>query len=213
MTKILAFSGRKQSGKSTSGEFVEKFIKQNFLPISCKLYSFADPLKQDICMNLLGLTHEQCYGTDEDKNTLTNIRWSDMPIEIQQKHYNDMVTNDYLTGRQVMEVIGTEIFRKMYGNIWVDATISKIYREQHDLAIILDNRFPNEVNSVLDNNGIVIRLTKDIFNSDSEPERALDPDNYDWTRFSLVLDNSNMTLEQKNNTILTFLQNQGILPL
>jgi hypothetical protein len=136
-----------------------------------------------------------------------------MPIEIQQRHHNDTVVNDYLTSRQVMEVVGTEIFRKMYGNIWVDATISKIYREEYDLAIILDNRFPNEVNSVLDNNGIVIRLTKDIFNSNSEPERALDPDNYDWSKFTLVLDNSNMTLEQKNNAILTFLQNQGILPL
>ena len=204
MTKIIAFSGRKQSGKSTSGEYVEKFIKQNFLPISCKLYSFADPLKQDICMNLLGLTYEQCYGSDEDKNSLTEIKWKDI---------EGYAKDEFMTAREVMEVIGTKIFRKMKNNIWVDATISKIKREGFDLAIVLDNRFPNEVNSVLENDGFVIRLTRNPFNSDSEPEVALDSHRYDWSKFSLVINNENMSIQDKENEILSFLQQQGILPL
>ena len=204
MTKIIAFSGRKQSGKSTSGEYVEKFIKQNFLPISCKLYSFADPLKQDICMNLLGLTYEQCYGSDEDKNSLTEIKWKDI---------EGYAKDEFMTAREVMEVVGTKIFRKMKNNIWVDATISKIKREGFDLAIVLDNRFPNEVNSVLENDGFVIRLTKNPFNSDSEPEVALDPHRYDWSKFSLVINNENMSIQDKENEILSFLQQKGILPL
>ncbi|GAG82717.1 unnamed protein product [marine sediment metagenome] len=43
-----------------------------------KLYSFASPLK-NLCMDILGLTHEQCYGTDDQKNTLTHLKWEDMP--------------------------------------------------------------------------------------------------------------------------------------
>lgn len=204
MTKIIAFSGRKQSGKSTSGEYIEKFIKQNFLPISCKLYSFADPLKQDICMNLLGLTYEQCYGSDDDKNSLTDINWKDIA------GYNK---DELMTSREVMEVVGTKIFRKMKNNIWVDATINKIKRERFDLAIVLDNRFPNEVNSVLENDGFVIRLTRNPFNSDSEPEIALDPNKYDWSKFSLVINNEIMSIQNKENKILAFLQQKGILPL
>jgi hypothetical protein len=32
-----------------------------------KQYSFADLLKRNICVDILGLTHEQCYGTDSQK--------------------------------------------------------------------------------------------------------------------------------------------------
>lgn len=204
MTKIIAFSGRKQSGKSTSGEYIENLVKQNNLPISCKLYSFADPLKQDVCMNLLGLTYKQCYGSDQDKNTFTNIKWNSIP------GYD---SDDFMTAREVMETVGTKIFRKIKNNIWVGATINKIKKEQYDLAILLDNRFPNEVNAVLDNNGIVIRLTRNPFNSDSEPETSLDPDKYDWSKFSLIIDNENLSIQDKNEQIYNFLQNKGILPL
>ena len=204
MTKIIAFSGRKQSGKSTAGEYIEQLIKQNYSSISCKLYSFADPLKQDICMNLLGLTYEQCYGTDEDKNTFTDIRWNSI---------SGYDSNDFMTAREVMEVVGTKIFRKMKHRVWVDGTMKKIHKEAYDLAIILDNRFPNEVDGTLDNGGFVIRLTRNPFNSDSEPETSLDPDKYDWSRFSLIIDNHNISLEDKEKEIYSFLQNKGILPL
>jgi len=43
-----------------------------------KLYSFADPLKE-FCINVLGLEYEQCYGTDEQKNSETHLRWENMP--------------------------------------------------------------------------------------------------------------------------------------
>ena len=72
MTHILSFSGRKQSGKSTSADYIISLITQTDIKIrenrhelnmSYKIYSFADPLKQDICINILGLTYDQCYGS------------------------------------------------------------------------------------------------------------------------------------------------------
>lgn len=210
-TKIIAFSGRKQSGKSTAGEYISQLIQQHKPSATIKLYSFADPLKQDICMNLLGLTYEQCYGTDEEKNTLTNIRWQDMPSEVRHKHSHDIFSNEYLTARRVMEVIGTEIFRKLYHNIWVDATINKIKKEQYDFAILLDNRFPNEVESVLSNDGIVIRLARDPYNSQADAEVALDPDKYDWSKFTKVIYNQDMTIDQKNLSILQLSQQSNLL--
>jgi hypothetical protein len=208
MTKIIAFSGRKQSGKSTSGEYIIDYIKRNDIPITYKLYSFADPLKQDICINLLGLTYEQCYGTDEEKNSLTSLKWEDMP-----GYSLTWNVSGPMTARQVMEFVGTGIFRKMYNNIWVDATMLKIQKENFDLAILLDNRFPNEVDSVLKNNGYIIRLTRDPYHSDAEPEVALDPTNYNWTNFSLIINNENMSNDEKNKEVLNFLADKGILPL
>jgi hypothetical protein len=118
-----------------------------------------------------------------------------------------------MTAREVMEIVGTKIFRKMKNNIWVDATINKIKKEEYDLAIVLDNRFPNEVDSILYNLGFVIILTKNPFNYIEEPETALDPEKYDWSKFSLIIDNENLSIENKEKEIHSFLQNKGILPL
>lgn len=212
MTQIIAFSGRKQSGKSTSSDYIHNIMSGK--GISSKIYSFADPLKQDICMNMLGLTYAQCYGTDEDKNTLTSIKWSDIPgyeeTWISRKDYDN---SGYMTARQVMEVVGTNIFRKIKNSVWVDATINKINNEKPDIAIITDCRFPNEVNSILNNDGIVIRLTLDLFRSQSDSEKALDSDYYDWSNFSCIIHNNDMTEKEKNLSIKTFLEHKGLLTL
>lgn len=214
MTTILAFSGRKQSGKSTSGEYVQSLITSIDPKISVKTYSFADPLKRNICIDLLGLTEQQCYGSDEDKNSLTNIRWKDMPdYDISWTWDSEYDPSGYMTARQVMEVVGTRIFRKMKNNIWVDATIKQIHKDKVDIALLLDNRFPNEVDAVLDSGGFVVRLARDPFRSWSEPEIALDQINYDWSKFSCIIDNTNCSIDEKNNLIKRFLINQGILSL
>lgn len=205
---ILAFAGRKQSGKSTSAEYVQSIINSRNLGLSNKIYSFADPLKQDICVNILGLTYEQCYGSDEHKNTLTDIKWEDMP------DYNESFKmSGYMSGRQIMEHVGTNIFRKMKTNVWVDATINKIKKENLDLAIIADCRFPNEVESIQKAGGYVIRLDLDPFGSQTNSESALDKNVYDWDKFDLVVQNTVMTLDQKNSAILQFLSDKGIFSL
>lgn len=201
-TKIIAFSGRKQSGKSTGADYTKSLLAN--LGISTRIYSFADPLKQDICINILNLTHDQCYGSDEDKNSLTDILWENIP------GYRGSFTGR-MTARQVMEVVGTNIFRKIKNDIWAQATLNKIKKEDFDIAIIADCRFPNEVNDIIAHNGLVIRLSRDTFQSNTEAEMALDKEYYDWSNFSLVIDNHNMTVEQKNEQIEQFLKNTGII--
>ena len=204
MTYILSFSGRKQSGKSTSADYIISLINEHHimlrenryeLNMSCKIYSFADPLKQDICINILGLTYDQCYGSDDDKNTMTDLWWDGVQ----------------LTAREAMEIIGTKIFRALKTNVWADATINKIKKENVDLAIISDCRFPNEVESVKNSGGINIRLDLDPFHSNSISENSLDHDVYDWSNFDIIIKNSKMTIEEKNKEILRFLYDYNIL--
>ena len=206
MIKIVAFAGRKQSGKTTCSEFVanhfvrfyeeSKLYKGTFIR-SAQIYNFADPLKQDICMNILGLSYEQCYGDDMDKNTLTPNYWE----------------GKQLTAREVMQVVGTDIFRKMQRNVWVDATINKIKRENPQLAIIADCRFPNEVDAVKCAGGVVIKLTRNLYNSDHDSEVALDSDRYDQSNFDLIVDNRNLGIREQNQLVYNFLKNQGVFPL
>lgn len=202
MTKIIAFSGRKQSGKSTGAEYVRSLCLSKEL--SNKVYSFADPLKQDICMNMLGLTYDQCYGSDNDKNSLTDIMWQNIP-----GYTGDLVGP--MTAREVMEVIGTNIFRKIKNNVWVQATLSTIKKENPDIAIIADCRFPNEVDQILNLGGYVVRVTKNPFFSQADAEIALDANNYNWEKFSIVIDNEDLTILEKNKSIEQFLYQNGIL--
>ena len=195
MTHILSFSGRKQSGKSTSADYIISLINEHKFNMSYKIYSFADPLKQDICMNILGLTYDQCYGSDDDKNTMTDLWWD----------------GAQLTAREAMEIIGTKIFRALKTNVWVDATINKIKKENVDLAIISDCRFPNEVGAVKNSGGLNIRLELDPFHSDAISENSLDQDVYDWSNFDIIIKNSKMTIEEKNKEILRFLYDYNIL--
>lgn len=196
MTKIIALSGRKQSGKSTGAEFIQNLFDRHNHYFSCKIYNFADPLKKDICINILGMTYDQCYGSDMDKNTPTDLIWE----------------GEELTARRAMEIIGTDIFRRLKNNVWVDATINKILQDNIDLAIIPDCRFPNEVDTILKHGGYVIRLSRDPFSSNSNSERALDIDKYDWSKFSCIIDNQDMNNTEKNQEINNFLISKGLLP-
>lgn len=198
MTKIVAFAGRKQSGKTSCSEFVVKYFNSMIEPYnSVKIYNFADPLKKDICMNILGLTYEQCYGEDIDKNTLTDISWE----------------GKKLTAREVMQFVGTDLFRKMKHDVWASATITKIKNENLDIAIVADCRFPNEVEAIKNAGGYVIKLMRDPFHSDHSSETALDPENYPQSNFDLVIFNQTITIDEQNETVHNFLKKKEILPL
>jgi len=215
MTKIIAFAGRKQSGKTTCANVVLDFW-QKTLPkeLTAKIYNFADPLKQDICMNILGLSYDQCYGSDEDKNSLTDIRWEDLPGFNSDVHSPaDYDPSGRMTARQVLQFVGTDIFRRMKHNVWADATIAKIKKESPHLALIADCRFPNEVKAVKDTGGIVIKLTRNPFNSDHSSETALDIQNYNHSNFDIVLTNHLMDEEKQNFVLVNYLYKKGIFPL
>lgn len=195
MTKIIAFAGRKQSGKTTCSEFVSKVFSDNNLGY-CKIYNFADPLKL-LCMNILGLEHRQCYGSDSEKNELVDCYWD----------------NHQLSAREVMQIVGTDIFRRMKQNVWSGATINEIFRDRADLSVIADCRFPNEVMAIKDAGGIVIKLNRNPYNSFHASEIALDTDQYDQSVFDLIIDNEAMTIEDQNKLIHKFCQEKGIFPL
>ena len=295
MTKILAFSGKKQSGKNSAAnqliaieltqlgivqgealitpkgqilvtDILGKEIdgrgildldrrdnqmfefKAQYLDPFIKTYSFADILKGVVCMGILGLTHEQCYGTDEEKNSLTNLYWENMPgvvslplnntdvdkvtqwvSEVANQEELDKVVGrlgEYYTksrgfvfhepgqmsAREVMQFVGTEVFRKMYADVWADATIRRIQAEAPMAALITDCRFPNEVAAVQKTGGTVIRFDRDVYKGQDqhESETALDPDKFDWNRFDIVIKNHDMNLLEQMEALYTALVDKGL---
>lgn len=252
---IIALSGRKGAGKNTVAQHLRKYFCLKHYPIrkhdieqltyEC---SFADTLKE-FCIETLGLTREQCYGTDEEKNTPTKYNWEDAPdffrwkfggdpiakhlvatgefsptelmdffyettsdsgrrncLEINGKlHWLDptMLKSGKMTGRDIMQLFGTDLIRQTFGNVWAEATVRRIRSKNKPLSVITDNRFPNEANTIIEqDNSLIIRLTRSPFGTvDVHPsESALD--DYDWNRPKcVVLDNANMTIDQQNAEI------------
>lgn len=152
-----------------------------------KVYHFADPLKE-MAINLFGLNPNHVYGNDEDKNQLTDIGWADLPT-------NNKKTG-FLTVREFLEYFGTKIVRKIKYEAWSKYTINKVLDEKSEIAIIPDVRFPNEVDAIHAAGGVVIRLTRDSFNSNAEAETALDEKVYDWSKFDTIIDNKETTLSE-----------------
>ena len=183
---------------------------------TCKIYAFADPLKK-FCIEVLGLSHKQVYGTDADKNTLTHLRWENMPGVITDIHwsileghlnpaimcdpdaFNLTLAEGPMTAREVLQYVGTDIFRKMYQSVWIDAIFRKINKDNPEIALICDVRFDDEIKSIQDKGGVVIGLTRD--NLNSEGSHASEKSHFELCDH--VIDNNNMSIEDLANSIMS----------
>ena len=163
-----------------------QYAERNMWPF-IKLYSFADHLKW-ICVKLFDIPHECVWGTDEQKNQRQpHLLWQNMPcLEI----FNNPNKRGPMTAREFMQFFGTDIMRKMYEPIWVDACIKKIQQEQSGLAIIADVRFPNEAEAIEQAGGRLVRLTRQVFEDSHSSEIALD--DYPFTDY---IENSNESID------------------
>jgi hypothetical protein len=151
-----------------------------------KTYHFADLLK-NISIHLFGLNPTNVYGTDDDKNKETELLWENVPTK-EKKTGN-------ITHREFLEYFGTKVVRKIKSDAWVEATMNSIIKENSEIAVIPDVRFPNEVNAIKEAGGKIIRLTRNVHDSKIECETALDEKNFDWSLFDNVIDNSNSSIE------------------
>lgn len=218
---IIVLSGRKQSGKTTTchhiaarylniiypepefgvnllGDFtqLQRVVNVNrYVEDGVKLYSFADPLKE-FCVNVLGASPEQCYGTDAEKNSvIPHLSWDKVHPDM-----NPQRKQGSMTGRDLMQWFGTEVCRRLYHDVWAQGTYNQIKREHLRLALITDGRFPNEILLGKDNEGpnVIIktlRLLRAVTEDNHPSETALD--DFPLDQYSAVLDNRQMTLDEQ----------------
>ena len=172
--------------------------------IFVKAYNFADPLKR-MCIALFGLDREQCYGTDEQKNSLTDILWDNVSHDGQR----GSDSSGRMTAREFMQFFGTNICRRIKDDVWVSLCIKQIKDENPNLALIGDCRFKNEIDVVHEAGGKVIYFTRNSESSDGhDSEKASEyKDHYDC-----IIDNTNTSVEEQNKLVLEQIQAWGILP-
>jgi hypothetical protein len=134
-----------------------KYASENIWPY-IKIYSFAKCLKETT-INVFGLNPQYIYGSDEDKQQFTMIRWNRIQNllsnkrqeEIEAKLVKDWNLSNkneawekYLTHRELLQEFGT-ICRAFDSDCWVNACFNQIKTEGYPYAIIDDCRYENEV--------------------------------------------------------------------
>ena len=172
---ILGLSGKRSSGKTTIADMLNERM-------GYKTFYFAGALKQ-LCNEYLNVRNAGI--TEDDKNQI-------------QEHL--IINGRHPTYREVLQYVGTDLFRAMYPNVWAQRTILNILEYNNKprfgvSCVIADTRFPNEVKVLEEVGGLVIRLTRsplqDEFSAHGS-ETALD--NYP---FKYVVDNANMSIEEQ----------------
>ena len=145
---LIGISGKKQSGKSTIAQYL---IEQGCVGILC----FADKIKE-IVRDLFFEPEEDYIDLDSEagKQTVLRCGW---------------------TPRELLQIVGTDLFRSLYRDVWINAFKNQMYLVEHyPVVVVPDVRFENEVEFIHSMGGKVIRLTRQPFPDQHESETALD---------------------------------------
>jgi|TARA_B100000029_G_scaffold28487_2_gene27627 hypothetical protein len=155
-----------------------------------KAYNFADSLKS-VAIELFGLTYEQCYGTEEEKNTYTTVRKPNGTV--------------CFMAREFLQYFGTNVCRTLKPDIWTSFCLNQVEAEQSKMAVIADCRFPNEAEAIQSRGGKVVRLTRELYEDSHQSEVALK----NYGKFDVVIDNTKMTIKEQNEELLAAMLDWG----
>jgi hypothetical protein len=148
--QLIGITGKKQNGKDTLGNYLVE--KHNYIK-----YAFADSLKKG-CAEFFNFNDDQLNGNKKEE---IDEFWN-------------------ITPRKILQFVGTDLFRNQIDNIlpsigenfwikWVEKKIfDSIKLNPKNKFVITDVRFKNELDFIKNNNGIIIRVTRDIINNNDE---------------------------------------------
>ena len=213
--KIIAFSGRKQSGKTTAVNDLWGKVD------SPRILNFADALKWLILTNFMIPTEKMEFIGKGNIEAFDN------------EEYKNKVHPCGKTCRELLQLIGTDWFRAVWPDIWVANYKQGVYLTEMSnwtkTIITADVRFPNEVKCVQDLGGHVIRLLRSPHDDQHESETALD--NYSLNKdgvyvthrvynegkqrmrgkpgFDAIIDNREMSIEEQNEAVWKLVTDKG----
>jgi len=192
--KIIGFSGKKQSGKSTAVHDLIRRIESQKGAV--EQLPFAAFLKEIVrrCFNI----DPALFETDAGKN-------------------QEFAAG--ITIRQLLQYIGTDIFRELDKNAWVNAWRSHVadYNKyewsKNSVILVPDVRFPNEVEAIQAEGGKVIRLSRAPFAELDTHESEMALDNFvepgGSVEFDHVIDNTMMSIAEQNEAVWQLVNEQG----
>lgn len=186
--KIVGFVGKKGSGKDEAGRALADL---NFLSVA-----YGDGLKH-VCSNVWGLSPVQMY--DPTLKEVVDDRWG-------------------LTPRQILQRLGSDVARNIHPDTWVRYLMNQIKNKSilvpspnrtspinfcvkgaSEKYAVVDVRFQNEAQAILDNGGVLIRIVRPSLKSVDEHISETEGDDIEVN--STILNDS--TLEVFHQRVVT----------
>lgn len=201
-TDIIGDDGQLSKGKGvidikrTDVDFA-MWASSTMWPI-VKHYAFATPFKE-FAVELFDIDRNKVYGSNEDKNSLTQYKWEDMPFKTKK--------TGYMTVREFLQSLGTEIFRKIYSDIWANRALKDIVAENPMMATISDLRHQNECLKVKANGGKIIFLTGGLEGDSHSSETS-----FEEMEFDATIDTANQSVDESCHQLVELCNQWGFVP-
>ena len=167
--KIFAFGYRRYVGKDTAARFFIHHI-HTFYNLTFQHVGFADYFK-DECFRLfghLGLKSREYYEHHPDEKDLYILGLGRSARDIWIKYSNSI--------------------REIYPNVWIDNTFTNLSAQ---IILVRDLRFQAEVDFLVRNGAVLIRIDRDVTNLNE----TADSDLQNFTGWDYIIDNNT----SKNN--------------
>lgn len=166
---FYAMSGKMGAGKDTIGDGILKILKDKGLDVVCMSYS--TPMRKEI----LNITKDFNQLSCRELTEKYSAPYSSI-VRLIEILNNEDIYERTVASRNAIQFWGTDVRRKQNYNYWVNKltqlSIENINKGKS--VYISDTRFPNEVDSIIDLDGKVIRLE---VNEETRSKRIVDRDN------------------------------------
>ena len=172
-SKIIAFAGRKRSGKGMLAKGMREYSPNVVIVV------VADSLKF-LCCKLLNRTYDELNQMKDDGTTFeakVDDYWVST-IKHEVKISDNIIRNEiggrvFTNVREVLQIIGTDLIRKYSPDWHIDKTIERIKSYGDDkIVVVEDVRFPNEKRRIEEIGGDVYFIIRpnywDVSNHPSE---------------------------------------------
>jgi len=188
---LICISGKARSGKDTLADFlIESLSNRNKDAIKI---AYADNLKKKLMVEF-NLSWEQVYGNlkeEVDKRFRKKLNKKDNYEDGKVWEEKDL----YWTPREIMQFIGTDCYREVDDNFWVNSLFKNLEEvsNYYDYIIIPDCRFKSEIEPVVRDGGHHIHIYRKELDEITNPSHSSE---------NLIVD---------NDTVDFFINNDGTL--
>jgi hypothetical protein len=143
-------------------------------------------------------------GIDDCKPSISDQDFMDGNFDTLSWNGLTIKKSGMMSIREVLQYVGTEIFRKMQPKVWTNTLLRRIKQDSYQMALVSDVRFDNEIEAIKEAGGIVVGLLRNYKSSDNHASEQVNLDLCD-----ILVDNTNMTIIEQGHEIYRLLREYG----
>ena len=196
---LIGISGKAMAGKDTLGMYLKEILEA-VTGEEYYLIAYADTLKEKLMADF-DLSRDQMYTALKEvpDKRYPKAYKNSCGSNCQCGHDTETDESSFWTPREIMQFIGTECYRSIDNNFWVNALFKRIQNNNLQNVIVTDCRFETEIDAIIKHGGQHIRIyrenTGSVYGLSHSSETELDKE-----YFIDVKVTNNGTLDALKNT-------------